>query len=134
MIKFWNFNYFSPQDWEFIGDFWNRGGAIRQPKDYFFIFSLLSIIPLWLMGWRYFYKKDFRATLLAPIIWINNRQLARYKRNEERIVIKNLGSTTEKIAPKEKIDASIEQMKKEMQQKSKTSDILREKIKDKLKG
>lgn len=56
-IKLWNFNYLSVSDWGIIDTYWEQGGAIRQPKDYVFFFTLLALIPVWLLGWRYLYKK-----------------------------------------------------------------------------
>lgn len=72
-IKLWNFNYLSVSDWGIIDTYWEQGGAIRQPKDYGFFFTLLALIPVWLLGWRYLYKKSFTAFLMAPIVWYNKK-------------------------------------------------------------
>ena len=102
-IKIWNFNYLSLKSWRIINSFWNQGGIIKQPGDYGLFAVLLLLIPLWLLGWRYFYKKNFIALLLAPIVWYNKRTIAKYGSNSSRIILKNLG-TTAKIDPKEFIE------------------------------
>ena len=124
-IKLWNFNYLSVSDWGIIDTYWEQGGAICQPKDYVFFFTLL-------LGWRYLYKKSFTAFLMAPIVWYNKKMIARYGSESSRIILKNLGSTTQKIDPKEIIESKLKRVKTNMEHHEKTSDFLREQLKEKI--
>jgi len=130
-IKIWNFNYLSLSSWKIISSFWNQGGIIKQPKDYGLFAVLVALIPLWLLGWRFFYKKNFTAMLLAPIVWYNKRQLAKYDKGTARIVLKNLG-TTQKIDPKEFIENKLKDVKTSIESHEKTADSLREQLKQKI--
>lgn len=132
MIKMWNFNYLSLHDWSIIDSFWKQGGIIRQPKDYGFFFTLLALIPIWVLGWRFFYKKSFLSMLLAPIVWYNNKMISKYGRNSSRIVLKNLGTTSKKIDPKELIESKLSHAKNNMAEHEKTADSLREQLKEKI--
>lgn len=131
-IQLWNFNYLSLSDWSIISSYWQQGGIIRQPKDYGFFFTLLALIPLWLFGWRYFYKKSFIAVLLAPIVWYNNKMITKYGSNSSRIILKNLGSTSKKLAPKELIENKLKCVKHTMEEQEKTADVLREQLREKI--
>ena len=130
-IKIWNFNYLSLKSWRIIGSFWNQGGIIKHPGDYGLFAVLLLLIPLWLLGWRYFYKKNFTALLLTPIIWYNKRTIAKYGSNSSRIILKNLG-TTQKIDPKEYIESQLKDAKATIENHEKASDSLREMLKEKI--
>ncbi len=130
-IKIWNFNYLSLKSWRIIGSFWNQGGIIKHPGDYGLFAVLLLLIPLWLLGWRYFYKKNFTAFLLTPIIWYNKRTIAKYGSNSSRIILKNLG-TTQKIDPKEYIESQLKDAKATIENHEKASDSLREMLKEKI--
>ncbi len=123
-IKIWNFNYLSLKSWRIIGSFWNHG-------DYGLFAVLLLLIPLWLLGWRYFYKKNFTAFLLTPIIWYNKQTIAKYGSNSSRIILKNLG-TTQKIDPKEYIESQLKDAKATIENHEKASDSLREMLKEKI--
>lgn len=131
-IQLWNFNYLSLSDWSIISSYWQQGGIIRQPKDYGFFFTLLALIPLWLFGWRYFYKKSFIAVLLAPIVWYNNKMITKYGSNSSRIILKNLGSTSKKLDPKELIENKLKRVKHTMEEQEKTADALREQLREKI--
>lgn len=91
MILIWNFNYLSPRDWSVVSSFWEGGGRIKSGKDYLFITMLIAVLPLWIAGWRYFYKKNFVQMLIAPVIWYNKRQLKKYSNDSSRVVLKNMG-------------------------------------------
>ncbi len=130
-IKIWNFNYLSLKSWRIIGSFWNQGGIIKHPGDYGLFAVLLLLIPLWLLGWRYFYKKNFTALLLTPIIWYNKRTITKYGSNSSRIILKNLG-TTQKIDPKEYIESQLKDAKATIENHEKASDSLREMLKEKI--
>jgi len=130
-IKIWNFNYLSLKSLRIIGSFWNQGGIIKHPGDYWLFAVLLLLIPLWLLGWRYFYKKNFTAFLLTPIIWYNKRTIAKYGSNSSRIILKNLG-TTQKIDPKEYIESQLKDAKATIENHEKASDSLREMLKEKI--
>ena len=93
---------------------------------------MLALIPVWLLGWRYLYKKSFTAFLMAPIVWYNKKMIARYGSESSRIILKNLGSTTQKIDPKEIIESKLKRVKTNMEHHEKTSDFLREQLKEKI--
>ncbi len=128
----WNFNYLSLIDWEIISAYWNQGGSIKEATDYGLFLTLILLIPLWILGWRYFYHRDFISILLAPINWYNQKQIKKYGQNASRIVIKNMGSTGKKINPEEMIEAKLKDFKTNIEQQEKNSDILREKLKEKF--
>ena len=131
-ISVWNFNYLSNNDWNIISTYWDEGGSIKQFKDYCFFITLLLIIPIWLWVWKYFYQKNFLALLLAPIFWYNKRKIAKYGQSTSRIVLKNMGTTGKKIDPNEFIENKLKSIKGEMDKKEKSSDILRESLKEKI--
>lgn len=130
-IKIWNFNYLSYRSWKIINIFWNEGGSISQPKDYGLFFTLIMLIPLWLLGWRYLYKKNITAFLISPIVWYNKRSLAKYDKDIPRIVLKNMGNT-QKVDPKEVIENKLKHIKTDIDNREKTSDHLREQLKEKI--
>lgn len=70
--------------------------------------------------------------LLAPIVWYNQKRIAKYKKDASRIVLKNMGTTGKKIDPKEFIDNKLKSIKSEMDKKEKSSEVLRESLKEKI--
>ena len=132
MTSAWNFNYLSASDWNIISAYWEQGGSIKQFKDYCFFITLLLIIPVWIMGWKYLYHRNFVAILLAPILWYNNKKLAKYGQAASRIVLKNMGTTGKKIDPYEFIVNKLKTIKDDMEKKEKTSEVLRESLKERF--
>ena len=131
-ISIWNFNYFSPLDWSIINSYWNQGGSIKEGRDYGLFLTLFLLIPLWLLGWRYFYHRNFITILLAPLNWYNQKKIKKYGQDSSRIILKNLGTTAKKINPEEIIETKLKNIKTNMEQQEKTSDQLREKLKERF--
>ncbi len=92
-VHFWKFNFLSAKQWRVIEVFWNSGGNIRQGKDYIFLLCLLLVIPLWMFGFSYFYKRNFLNLLLFPITAYNRRVVKKYGEGSKRIILKNLAAT-----------------------------------------
>lgn len=131
-VAVWNFNYFSLTDWEIINSYWNQGGSIKTAKDYGLFLSLFLFIPLWLLGWKYLYHRNFIAILLLPITSYNNHMIKKYGADTSRIILKNMGSTAKKIDPEELIESKLKTIKSNMEQQERTSELLREKLKEKF--
>ena len=129
MIYIWNFDFLNIHHWEVINTFWEKGGKIKTGKDYLFVAMLLSIIPVWLWGCRYFYKVNYLNILLFPITYYNNRMIKKYGEGTSRIVLKNMGATREKP----KLEDIIESRLKESAQKTeKESNKIRQNIHNKI--
>ena len=88
----WNFDYLSPQDWQTINTFWEHGGVIKTGKDYLFLLSLLLVVPLWLLGWKYLYRQNYVEILLWPINAYNRHIIKHYGSESKRILLKNIGT------------------------------------------
>lgn len=129
MIMIWNFDILNIRHWQVINTFWESGGKIKTGKDYIFVAMLLSLIPLWLWGWRYFYKVSFLKVLLSPIVWYNNRMIKKYGEQSSRIVLKNLGTATKKPNMEEMIEQRLKQSAKPMK---KASGKIRSSIQEKI--
>lgn len=130
-ISLWNFNYLSLGDWRLIGSFWEKGGSIKKINDYMLFLTLFLLIPVWLWGWRYFYRKSLLRLLLAPIIWYNNRVISRYGAGSSRIILKNMG-TSKKITPDEFIEQRLEPAKKMLKEKKPAAQEIRDRLKEKI--
>lgn len=91
-VNFWHFDFLAKTDWQKISWFWNGGGTIRSSKDYLFLFSLLMIIPFWLIGWKIFYNFRYLEFFLAPLILYNRYIVRKYGQNSQRIILRNIGS------------------------------------------
>lgn len=127
----WNFNYLSVGDWQTISSFWEGGGRIKSGKDYLFVTCLLLIIPVWILGWKYFYKKDFVQLLLTPVIWYNKRKIKKYSETSSRLVLKNMGGSKKA----QKLDEQIEDRMKlfdKNRSPENTSSQIRESIQEKM--
>lgn len=129
MIYIWNFDLLNYHHWEVINTFWEKGGKIKTGKDYLFVTMLLAIIPVWLVGCRFFYKVNYLNILLFPITYYNNRMIKKYGENTPRIVLKNMGATREKP----KLEDLIESRLKESSPKTeKESSKIRQNIQNKI--
>lgn len=96
-VHLWHFDYLSSADWQQISYFWQGGGTIRQGKDYLFLFSLLMIAPIWLIGWKIFYKIKYLELLMLPLTLYNSYIMRIYGANSQRTILRNMG-TSKKIA------------------------------------
>ena len=92
LIYIWNFDYLSPTDWQTINIFWKQGGVIESGKDYFFLFSLLMLIPLWLAGCKFWYHRNYLEIMLWPLTAYNNFIIRKYGESSPRILLKNMGT------------------------------------------
>ncbi len=129
MVKFWHFSLLRIDDWATISTYWNSGGKIKTGKDFAFLFSIALIPAVWLWGWSLACKVNYPALLLAPFEWLRNRSLAHY--NDERIVIKNIGLTEEKVSEEELIKDQLKNLEKEIDENKETLKI-RENIAEKI--
>lgn len=126
----WRFDIFSREDWKIISQFWNSGGKIKNARDYLFLFSFLFGGILWVWGFRRCMKLNFAAILLYPFEAYSRWSLKRYG-DTSRIVIKNIGSTGEKVDPKEIVKMKLKEVEKEIDTNKETKKI-REIIADKI--
>lgn len=58
--------------------------------------------------------------------------IKKYGQDSSRIILKNLGTTAKKINPEEIIETKLKNIKTNMEQQEKTSDQLREKLKERF--
>lgn len=58
--------------------------------------------------------------------------IKKYGQDRSRIILKNLGTTAKKINPEEIIETKLKNIKTNMEQQEKTSDQLREKLKERF--
>lgn len=106
LISIWNFNTLSPKSWQLLNIFWEKGGTIKTGKDYLLLFLLLLLLPIWIWGYIKLNKTNFINLLLFPIRLYNEKMIKKYGSDSKRIVLKNLGRTTqcpetieEKVSP-----------------------------------
>lgn len=126
-IYAWNFDYFSASSWQKIFDFWNSGGTIKKGKDYLFLFSLLMLIPIWLIGWRILFKINFLSVLILPITLYNDRIIRKYGASSKRIILKNMGVS---IKTEDDVKSKLEAIKpNEWNEANKIRDAVQEKFK-----
>ena len=92
LLFVWNFDAFNLKYWKIISRFWNDGGIIDTASEYFFIITLLIIIPLWIWGWKKANKLSYVKIFFFPIFWYNDYQNRKYSEMPDRIVLKNIGS------------------------------------------
>lgn len=130
-IGIWRFNYLSLDDWRLIGSFWEKGGSIKKFTDYMLFITLFLLIPVWLLGWRYFYRKSFLRVFLAPIVWYNKRIISRYGSDSPRVILKNMG-TSKKITPEEFLEKRLEPAKQMLKEQKPMAQEIRERLKEKI--
>lgn len=127
MIKAWNFNFLSANDWRTINIFWQNGGIIKESKDYLFLGTLLLIVPLWYWVLRLLCRINWLNLLLAPFIWYNNYIIRKYGADSKRIILKNLGKSRPvkeelaammpKAKSREEMNLEAEQIRSSLQEK-----------------
>jgi hypothetical protein len=117
-IYFWKFNILSINSWKIISAYWNNGGIIKTSNDYIFLFTLLIIFVIWLIGLIILRKKSLLGILLAPVFLYNDHIIKKYGEDSKRIILKNMG-----ISKKTDIKELVE---KELNKKAK--DIKKERI------
>lgn len=130
MISLWNFDFLNISHWQVIDTFWENGGKIKTGRDYAFVAMLAAVIPLWLAGWRYFYRVNFMALLLFPFTWYNNRMIRKYGENSSHIILKNMGATQKKPNLEEIIESRMQMSSRKPVEKEAV--IIRQNIQEKL--
>lgn len=130
MIKLWNFSLVSTNDWRVIDTFWENGGKIKTTRDFLFLFSIISIIPFWILGWRLIGKINYIEILLTPIKYWDEWMIKKYGSNA-RIIIKNIGTIEKDNHHNEEISAKLKIVEQEIDNNRATLEI-REKIADKI--
>lgn len=91
LIYFWNFSTLSPNSWQLLKVFWEKGGIIKTGQDYLLLFSLLMLTPLWFWGFIRLLKLKYFDILFAPIRIYNDRIIRKYGADSKRFVLKNMG-------------------------------------------
>lgn len=129
-LFFWKFNLLSAADWQLIAGFWNRGGVIKTASDYLFVSTLFLIPIIWIAGWKRLMKVKIGTLLLRPFEAYSDWQAKRYE-NNSRIVLKNMGTTSVKETPKEKIKSDLKKIEKQIDNNKETAKI-RENIGEKI--
>ncbi len=104
MIKLWNFNFLSPQDWQTMDIFWRGGGIIKSGKDYLFLGCLLIIVPIWFVILKRLWRVNYLNLLLSPFVWYNGYVIRKYGSDSKRIILKNIGK---KISVKDELAAQM---------------------------
>lgn len=122
----WRFNLFSTSAWQTIGWFWRGGGVIRTGADYLFLFSLLLLPFIWIIGWHLLTGINYLNLLLTPLQLYNRWIIRRFGHQSRRIVLRNLKSSQQSI---EEIKQKLESIKPET---PKEVGSIREEIQKKL--
>ena len=60
LIMNWNFNPYSPTDWQYLNAEFQSGWILDSTSDWFFLFTLILIVPVWLIGWRLCLKVEWK--------------------------------------------------------------------------
>lgn len=129
----WNFNFLSPQDRSFLIAFWKHGGVIKSYSDYLFVFSFLICFFLWIWGYKKLLRVNYFTVLLKPLELFRQLEARRYKPSS-RIVIKNIGTSTEpKKSDNDIIAEKLKSLEKDLDKNKKTDEI-REQMKTKFSG
>ena len=113
----WNFDLFSSTSWKFLSDHWNKGGKIISAKDYIFAACLLSILPLWIYGWKLSLRINPLKVIFFPVLLYDKFSNSRCIDDTPRITFKNV--ETKKVSLEELIDARMPKTK----EKQHTNDI-----------
>ena len=83
MLKLWGFNPMSKQHWLYIWNEWQNGWVIESGREWFFIFALFAMIPVWLTGGALLctvpWIKWFKIILMFPIRLIRSKIKERKK-------------------------------------------------------
>lgn len=128
LVYIWHFDILSKKQWVVIAGYWNNNGVIMQLSDYMFFLTLLLLLVVWVIGWRWFSKISYSKLLLGPLNYVLNYRLKKYETDEERVVIKNM-NVGEKLSVEDLIQ---ERIKSEKHLESKESEQLRRNISEKI--
>lgn len=126
-LYFWGFDLFSPAGWQKIAAFWNHGGIICEGKDYAFLFTILLLPFVWIIGWRWLCRIRLSKIITWPFEAYNRHIIKKYgSQAGKRFVLKNMGQST-KI--EEDIKIATNAVKPNPEQ---DADKIREAVKNKL--
>lgn len=92
-LYIWKFDFLNLGSWLKISDYWNHGGAIKESKDFIFLFMLLALIPVWIIGWRKLYQVNYAKLLLLPYTLYNQHIINKYKDKPQHFVLKTGGTS-----------------------------------------
>lgn len=108
MRYFWHFEFLNPRYWKIINKFWQNGGIIDTTSEYMFIFTIILIIPLWVLGWKKAIKLDYIKVIFFPVFWYNSYINKKYDQAPSRVVLKNMGSgKNKKQSPQQMMEEMI---------------------------
>lgn len=125
----WSFDLFTfPQSWRIINAYWQSGKVISG-LDLLFFLTLFLLFIGWLWGLFYFYRLNYFKILFSPIILYNHLVERKYGKDSPRIILRNLGTSTQKpdinIIIEEKLAAETKELE---QQKIDIRSTIKEKI------
>lgn len=121
-LHVWNFNLFSVADWKIINAFWNNGGTIKSATDFLFLTSFVLILIFGVWGGKKLYLLKFSEILQLPFEYYSRWELKRYGETS-RIVIKNIGTTTENKNQNEVINKKLKELEKKLDNEKETTKI-----------
>lgn len=64
LIINWNFNPYSLTDWQYLHAEFEGGWVLDSTSDWFFLFTMILIVPIWLIGWRLCLKVEWKKWLI----------------------------------------------------------------------
>ena len=92
-VSIYGFDYLSPYDWHKINVFWTNGGVIKSGRDYLFLFCLLMLVPVWFVLLKRLLCLNYLNLLLSPFLLFNKLSINKYKAQNKRILLKNIGTS-----------------------------------------
>lgn len=63
----WNFNPYSVKDWQFLNAEFQSGWILDSTSDWFFLFTMILILPIWVLGWHFCLKVEWKK--LCKTLW-----------------------------------------------------------------
>lgn len=59
----WNFNPYSKQNWAYIKEEFQNGWVLNSASDWFWLLSMILILPIWIIGWRLCLRVEWKKML-----------------------------------------------------------------------
>lgn len=125
-ILFWNFDYIRANSWRIMMEYWNSGGVIKSTSDTILVVSLILLPIAWLLGYRRVLKINYIDLLLKPINFIYNIFNRDTSDDGERVVIRNIKSSSQRA---EEIKSELSSLKPK---KAKETQDIRYNLKEKV--
>lgn len=60
LIINWQFNPYSTTNWQYLHSEFQNGWILDSTSDWFFLFTIILIIPIWVIGWRLCLKVEWK--------------------------------------------------------------------------